>query len=166
MPATTTHGARTHNKIAERRPDLLRTALAGVAALSLALLPKACTKQPPPPPPEVDVAPLPPLPSGATTPPIWAPPQGPVTAAPLTSGTATAPVPTASPDLVKARAAAEAKDFKKVKALLEKKVKSGKGTPEENLLVFRACMQTKDKACADAVRAKHPDDIGDGSGGP
>lgn len=135
--------------------------------LSLALAPKACTKkEPPPPPPEVDVAPLPPLPSGATTPPIWAPPQGPVTAAPLTSGSATPPVPTASPDLVKARTAAEAKDFKKVKALLEKKVKSGKGTPEENQLLFRACMQTKDKTCADAVKAKHPDDIGDGSGGP
>lgn len=53
-----------------------------------------------------------------------------------------------------------------MKALLEKKVKSGKGTPEENQLLFRACMQTKDKTCADAVKAKHPDDIGDGSGGP
>jgi hypothetical protein len=132
--------------------------------LSLALAPKACTKKDPPPPPEVDVPPLPPLPSGATTPPIWAPPQGPVTAAP--SGSATPPVPSTSPDLVKARAAAEAKDFKKVKSLLEKKVKSGKGTPEENQLLFRACIQTKDKACAADVKAKHPDDVGDGSGGP
>ena len=134
--------------------------------LSLALAPKACTKKEPPPPTEVDVPPLPPLPSGATTPPIWAPPQGAVTAAPSASGSSTPAVPTASPDLVKARAAAEAKDFKKVKTLLEKKVKSGKGTPEENLLVFRACTQTKDKACAADVKARHPDDIGDGSGGP
>lgn len=143
---------------------MYRTALAGVTALSLALAPKACVKKPPPP-PEAAEGPPPAVPS-ATTPPIWAPPQGPATAAPVTSGSAAPPVPTASPDLQKARAASEAKEFKKVKSLLEKKVRSGKGTPEENQLVFRACVQTKDKACADAIKAKHPDDIGDNPGLP
>ena len=142
---------------------MFRNALAGVMALSFALAPKACAKKQPLP-PEADFVPPPPLPS-ATTPPIWAPPQGPGTA-PVTSGTTTPPVPTASADLLKARAAAEAKDFKKVKALLEKKVRSGKGTPEENQLVFRACVQTKDKACSADVKAKHPEDIGDSSGVP
>ena len=62
---------------------------------------------------------------------------------------------------MKARAAAEAKDFKKVKTLLEKKVRGGKCTPEETQLVFRACVQLKDKACIDAVKAKHPEDVSD-----
>jgi hypothetical protein len=135
---------------------LFRTALAGVTALSLALAPKACTKKPPPP-PEADFVPPPPLPS-ATTPPIWAPPQGPATA-PLTSASAPPPVPPASPELVKARAAADAREFKKVKTLLEKKVRAGKSTSEETQLVFRACVQLKDKACIDAVKAKHPEDV-------
>jgi hypothetical protein len=144
---------------------LYRLALAGLTALSLGLAPKACTKKPPPP-PEAAEGPPPPVPS-ATTPPIWAPPQGPATAAPVTSGSAAPPpAQTASPDLPKARAAAEAKEFKKVKTLLEKKVRSGKGTPEENQLVFRACVQTKDKACADSIKAKHPDDIGESAGLP
>ena len=64
-----------------------------------------------------------------------------------------------NPDLAKARAAAEAKDFKKVRALLEKKVRSGKGVPEEAQLVHRACVALKDKVCADAVKAKHPEDV-------
>ena len=67
---------------------------------------------------------------------------------------------------MKARAAADAKEFKKVRAILEKKVKAGKAVPEENQLLFRACVQLKDKACADAVKSKHPEDVaslGDGS---
>ena len=143
---------------------MYRTALAGVMALSLGFAPKACTRKPPPP-PEAAEGPPPAVPS-ATTPPIWAPPQGSGTAAPVTSGSAAPPAPTASPDLPKARAAADAKDFKKVKSLLEKKVRSGRGTPEENQLVFRACVQTKDKACADAVRARHPEDTGETAAAP
>ena len=132
--------------------------------LSLALAPKACTKKAQPSPSEADFVPPAPLPS-ATTPPIWAPPQGPATA-PVTSGTPAPPVPSVSPELVKARAAADAKEFKKVKALLEKKARSGKGTPEENQLVFRACVQTKDKACIADVKAKHPEDVADISDKP
>jgi hypothetical protein len=143
---------------------LLRTALAAVTMLSLALAPKACTKKQQPSPAESDFVPPPPIPS-ATTPPIWAPPQGPGTA-PVTTGTTAPPVPSVSPELVKARAAADAKDFKKVKTLLEKRARSGKGTPEENQLVFRACVQTKDKACIADVRAKHPEDVADLSDKP
>lgn len=138
---------------------MFRTALAGVTALSLAMAPKACAKKQQPSAAESDFVPPPPIPS-ATTPPIWAPPQGPATA-PVTSA-ATAPSgPVPSPDLPKARAAAEAKEFKKVRTLLEKKVRSGKGVPEENQLVFRACVQTKDKACVADVKAKHPEDVAD-----
>jgi hypothetical protein len=130
-----------------------------VTALSLALAPKACVKgKPEPTAAEKDFVPAPPLPS-ATTPPIWAPPQVAGTTPPAATTSAVPQPPPASPELVKARAAAEAKDFKKVKSLLEKRVRSGKSLPEENQLVFRACVQTKDKACVDAVKAKHPDDV-------
>jgi hypothetical protein len=132
--------------------------------LSLGLAPKACSKKPPPA-PEADFVPPQPPPS-TTTPPIWAPPQGPGTAPVTSGGTVTPPPPTVSAELVKARAAAEAKEFKKVKTLLEKKVRAGKGTPEENQLVFRACVQTKDKACVADVKAKHPEDVTDLAAAP
>jgi len=93
--------------------------------------------------------------TSATTPPIWHPPD-PAGGPSVTTTPATAPP---SPDLVKARAAAEAKDFKKVRTLLEKKVRGGKSVPEESQLVFHACVALKDKACSDAVKAKHPEDI-------
>jgi hypothetical protein len=139
-----------------------------ILAIGLALMPEACAKmfakKAPPPPVEPD-----PIPStvtttpttGATTPPVWHPPEsGGTTAATTPDGAApTGSGPVASPELVKARAASDAKDFKKVKTLLEKKARAGKGTPEENQLVFRACVALKDKACADAVKAKHPEDI-------
>jgi hypothetical protein len=138
---------------------LFRSALAGVTMLSLALAPKACTKKQSSA-AESDFVPPQPLPS-ATTPPIWAPPQGPGTPPPVASGTTPPPAPTVSPELAKARAAADAKEWKKVKTLLEKKVRGGKGTGEENQLVFRACVQTKDKACVADVKAKHPEDVAD-----
>ncbi len=102
---------------------------------------------PPPPPP--------PPPPSATTPPIWHPPEPPSTG-PASTPSTTPAAP--NPDLAKARAAADAKDFKKVRALLEKKVRAGKGLPEEAELVHRACLALKDKACADAVNARHPQD--------
>ena len=128
-----------------------------VVALALALEPKACAKAAKSnPPAEVEPPPLPMPATSATTPPIWHPPEPATPATPVASTSAT---PAVSPDLLKARAAAEAKDFKKVKALLEKKVRAGKCLPEEAQLVFKACVATKDKACSDAVKAKHPDDI-------
>jgi hypothetical protein len=128
-----------------------------VVAIILAVVPMACAtacskvkKEAP-----VDNEP-PPLPvTSATTPPIWHPPEPP--AAPATSAAAPPAPPQPSPDFAKARAAADAKDFKKVRTLLEKKVRGGKGTPEEVELVHQACVALKDKACTDALKAKHPD---------
>lgn len=132
---------------------MLRAGFAGVAVLALALLPKACVKKPPPDPP-IDAPLPPPIPiTSATTPPIWSPPTA---TTPTAAATATPPP---SAELVKARAAADAKDFKKVRSLLEKKVRGGKCAPEESQLLFRACVQLKDKACSEGVKAKHPDDL-------
>lgn len=142
---------------------MLRVALAGVATLALALAPKACTKwkRADPEPAPIPAPATPPTPiTSATTPPIWHPPDSPAGAAPSSTSTSTATSTTPPPpELVKARAAAEAKDSKKVRALLEKKVRGGKCLPEESQLVHHACVLLKDKACAEAVKAKHPDDI-------
>ncbi len=116
----------------------MRLALAAVLALG------PCTKSEPP----VPTDPPPPI-TSATTPPAWQPPE------PATSVSVTAP-PT-SVDLPKARAAAEQKDWKKVRALLEKKVRAGKALTEEAQLELDACIASKDKACAEAVHAKYPE---------
>jgi hypothetical protein len=134
---------------------VFRAGATGVAVLALALLPKACVKKPPPEPP-VDAPLPPPIPiTSATAPPIWAPPTGPITPV-ATTGTAPPPP---SPELLKARAASDAKDFKKVKSILDKKVRGGKCAPEESQLLFRACRELKERLCMEAVRAKHPDDV-------
>jgi hypothetical protein len=134
---------------------VVRAALVGLTVAALALAPKSCAKAKPPPEPDLPLAPPVPL-TSATTPPIWAPPDSNGTAPPSTSSAASATAPS-NPELAKARAAADAKDFKKVRSLLEKKVRGGKGGPEEAQLVFHACVQLKDKACSEAVKAKHPE---------
>lgn len=129
---------------------------AAVVALAAALTfaPKMCpTKKVEP----VEVEPPSPAPApvpitSATTPPIWTPPEPTGAVA-----TAASESPPPSAELVKARAAAAVKNFKKVRALLEKKARTAKATPEESQLAFHACVQLKDKACAAAVKAKHPD---------
>lgn len=122
----------------------------------LSSLPPACAKlmgeAPPPAAPEV--APPPVAITSATTPPAWHPPDP--SALPAVASSSP---PVSSPDLVKARAAAEAKDFKKVRSLLERKVRGGKCVPEESQLVLRACTALKDKACVTEVRAKHGEDL-------
>ncbi len=134
---------------------MLRAGFATVAALALAFAPKACVKKPPPEPP-IEAPLPPPIPiTSATTPPIWAPP----TSATPVDSSSSGGVPSVSPELVKARQANDAKDFKKVRSILEKKVRSGKCAPEESQLLFHACAQLKDKACTEAVRAKHPGDV-------
>lgn len=94
-----------------------------------------------------------PLPvTSATTPPIWAPPD---TGGPLPTS---APPPSApNPELAKARALALAGDHKKVRTLLDKKVKSGKATTEEAAVLLESCTALRDKACVDLVKAKHPE---------
>jgi hypothetical protein len=129
-------------------------------AAVLAFLPPACAKlmgKAPPPPVEPEVpVPVPTPITSATTPPAWHPPEPTSTAAGTGASGGVAPP---SADLVKARAAAEAKDFKKVRSLLEKKVRGGKCAPEESQLVFRACTALKDKPCIAEVKAKHSEDL-------
>jgi hypothetical protein len=132
------------------------TSRAVAAAVVFALLPAQCDKIMGKKPPPTDPDPPPTAPvvvTSATTPPVWHPPEPPQTAPPG-SGSAKPP-PDANPDLTKAKAAADAKDFKKVKAILSPKAK--KLAPEEAQLLFHACMQLKDKACADGVKKTHPD---------
>lgn len=83
-----------------------------------------------------------------TVPPIWAPPE---TAAPPT------PAPPTNPDLAKARAFAQAGEHKKVRGLLEKKLKTGKATSEEAAVLLESCTALRDKACSELVKAKFPD---------
>jgi hypothetical protein len=125
----------------------------------LGLVPKMCATKQPPPEAEPPQGPLVPM-TSATTPPIWHPPEpSGVPAAAAQTGQAASPPPSA--ELVRARAAAEQRDYKKVRSLLDKKVRGGKGVPEESQLLYRACVHLKDRACADAVKAKHPEDIAD-----
>ncbi len=85
--------------------------------------------------------------ASATAPPVWAPPD--------TSPPATATPP--NPDLARARAFAQTGDSKKVRALLEKKVRAGKASKEEAMLLVDACIALRDKACLEAAKAKHPE---------
>jgi hypothetical protein len=60
-------------------------------------------------------------------------------------------------ELPKARASSQAGDHKKVRALLEKKIRAGKGTREEAALLMESCIALRDKPCVDTVRSKHPE---------
>ena len=88
----------------------------------------------------------------ATAPPVWNPPD-------LGGGPPPTPAPAASvpPDLAKARVLSEAGDHKKVRALLEKKVKAGKANHEEATILMESCLILRDKGCVEAIKAKHPD---------
>jgi hypothetical protein len=128
--------------------------LAAVIALA-PQLPEGCSKafgkgNAAPPKSAQSATPPPPPITSATAPPVWAPPD--------TGGPpATAQPPPVNPELAKARALAQAGDHKKLRALLEKKVKSGKGSREEAALLMESCVALRDKACMDAVKAKHPE---------
>ena len=125
-----------------------------VFAAMLGLMPEACAKmlgQSPAQHGQTDPPPL--LPSStATAPPTYVPPDpgGPtITPAP--------PPGTVPPDLAKARAASEAKDYKKVRTILQAKVKSGKGSREEAQLLIDACGNLKDRACVEMIHKTHPE---------
>lgn len=115
----------------------------------MGLMPEACAKTlgSGPPAPRVEPPPPPPPPS-ATTPPVFVLPE---------SGPAPTPQPFQSPELAKARVASEAKDYKKVRALLEKKVKSGKSNREEGMLLIESCTALKDKPCVAECKKAHPE---------
>jgi len=121
--------------------------------MSIAAGPDACSKimgggqasaDPAPPPP-------PPTPAtSATTPPVWTPPD----TTPTGSGASTATKPAVDPDFVKAKEAAAKGDHKKVRALLQPRVKSGKATSEEHELLLESCTALKDKACIELAKSK------------
>ncbi len=46
---------------------------------------------------------------------------------------------------------------RKVRALLEKKVKAGKASHEVATILRESCLIVYDKACVDAIKGKHPD---------
>ena len=122
-----------------------------VFAAVMGLMPEACAKmlgQSTQPTVQTDPPPPPPPPS-ATTPPIFVPPDngGPQPTAP----------PFASTELAKARTAADAKDYKKVRTLLERKVKAGQSNREEAMLLLESCSVLKDKPCVALCKKAHPD---------
>ena len=86
-----------------------------------------------------------------TAPPVWAPPD------PGGPPPTPASVASVNPDVAKARTLLEAGDHKKVRALLEKKVKAGKASHEEATILMEACLGLRDKGCVEAIKAKHPD---------
>lgn len=92
--------------------------------------------------------PAPPPPSTATAPPIWAAPETPPPAV---------AAPAANADLLKARQLAQAGEHKKVRVLLEKRVRAGTASRDEAMLVLEACVALRDRVCVQAVRAKYPD---------
>ena len=99
------------------------------------------------PPPDPDPTPPPPVVvTSATTPPIWHPPEPPATS---TGSGATTASPPSNPDFAKAKVAADAKDYKKVRGILLAKMKAGKSSKEEAELLYHACNQLKDKACSE-----------------
>lgn len=118
---------------------------AALIVAALALLPPQCEKllpattKPQPDPTQVDPPPPPPPPS-ITAPPVWRPPDPPAVDAGPTK-------PDAPTDASRARAAVEAKEYKKARSILEKKVKGGKATSEEVQILFEACTALKDKSC-------------------
>jgi hypothetical protein len=122
-------------------------------------LPESCAKilgiTPPPPPPPVDVPPAPALPvTSATAPPVWSPPESSAPAPPVAASASVSP---SSDPLSRARAFAQAGEHKKVRAILEKRVKAGKASPEEAALLVDSCVALRDKACIETVRSKHPE---------
>ena len=76
-----------------------------------------------------------------------------------TSVPTSAPAPAPKPSVnttEKAREAGLRGEFAVVRQLLESKVRSGHGTPDEARLVREACKAMGDKACSDDVKSKYP----------
>ena len=118
-----------------------------VLGLAVLLLPEQCNQllaktkkggEPAAPSADPPAAPPPPPVTSATTPPVWTAPVP--AAAPPTSE------PDESVELAKAKVAAEAGEHKKVRQLLDKKVRSGKATSEEAQLLLESCAAMKDRA--------------------
>ena len=112
----------------------------GLLAVALGALPaNPCEKPKPLQPTQIEPPPTTVAPS-STRPPIWAPVD-------------TAPPPKVEiTDLSKAQTALGAKDYKKVRTILEAKVKGGRGSPEEIDALQTACAALKDKPCLAMIK--------------
>lgn len=127
-------------------------AIAVAAIVAFAPLPEACSqllhKREAPKSAPVASADLPLPETTATTPPIYRAPEAPYDAGP--------PAPPPSAEYTKARAAADASDWKKVRSLLDKRVHGGKAPIDEAVLLVRACRELRDKTCTEYVRKTYP----------
>jgi hypothetical protein len=128
----------------------MRVALAAALVVLAPQMPEGCAKmfgkKPPPAPDPVPTTTVATAPSTTTTaPPIWHPPEN----------TTPAPPTSASIEMAKVKAAHDAKNYKQVKALLEKKAKGGKANDEEVRYLTDACTALKDKACLAMVHANY-----------
>lgn len=124
--------------LAPKMPEQCNKVLGKAAPAASASAEPAPTTPPPPPPPS----------NVPTAPPIWTPPE------------AATPAPPAAPSseelMTAARAAADKKDWKKAKAILDKRVRSGHATGDEVDLMRDACVHTRDKACLEALKKLYP----------
>jgi hypothetical protein len=122
-----------------------------VLVLSLAMGLLACTKEAhPPAPPEPLVIGVSPPPS----PPALSPPA--LASASAAPSRDPAPAPAVPSLLDRARAAALEGRSDEVRRLLEAKVRSGKGSPEEVRLVRETCRVQHDLACVKDITTKYP----------
>lgn len=113
----------------------------GLLAVALGALPaNPCEKPKPIDPVQIEPPPTSTVSPSSTRPPIWAPVD-----------TAPPPKPEVT-DLSRAQTALGAKDFKRVRTILEAKVKSGRGTPEEIEVLQNACASLKDKPCLAMIK--------------
>lgn len=89
-----------------------------------------------------------------TTKPTGTPPTPATTTAP--PATTTAPKPATRSDYERAMEAAKAGNTAQVRNILEVKVRSGRASNDEALLVFGACKAARDTKCWEDVKAKYP----------
>lgn len=132
-------------------------ALITVTALTLGL-PPACAKLGIGPKPKDEPVAEPPAPLvSATPPPVWRPPQTdapPPVASPV--GSQTPDPPDKKSDYERAKVAAQAGRRGQVRAILEVKVRSSRGTDEEAQLLYAVCKAARDKKCTEDILAKYP----------
>lgn len=113
---------------------MIRLVFLAAAAVALGAEP-TCAKKPEP----RSDGPTAPLPA-VTTPPIYQPAE-----------------PTPVPPTAIASASSRPADPKKVRALLDRKVRAGNATADETQSLFDVCTVLKDKACLAALHAAHPE---------
>lgn len=106
----------------------------------------SATADAPPPAPK----PVPTPSTAVTTPPIWTPPEPPMSATPA------ATVDPYANDSTAAKTAYDKHEWKKVRSALDRKVKAGKATPDDVTMMKEACERLKDKSCLETLRKQYP----------